>query len=115
MIRNIPLTPGKSVGKKDAGWQKAAPKEIRRHIDQSRLGQSVLGAAPQVTCLYLVTECQRHIAAGNRSKLTRCGQQVDFASGRSSPRRLPEPARGRWVEDISEADSLERGLQTSTS
>jgi hypothetical protein len=45
MIRNIPLTPGESVGKKDAGRQKAAPKEIRRHIDQPRLGQPVLRAA----------------------------------------------------------------------
>jgi hypothetical protein len=45
MIRNIPLTPGEGVGKKDAGRQKAAPREIRRHIDQLRLGQSVLRAA----------------------------------------------------------------------
>jgi hypothetical protein len=45
MIRNIPLTPGTSARKKDAGCPKAAPKEIRRQIRQSRLGQSVLRAA----------------------------------------------------------------------
>jgi len=35
------VTPGKSGGKRNTGWPKAAPKEICRKIDRSRRDQSV--------------------------------------------------------------------------